>query len=268
MAFDVNNFVINRFLRGTMFSTDNGEMLWSVNQITDPSLTMSADETQAVDAIGVEIMSFERAKNAEFSASNALFDLGLLAAQAGTKKKIATGDAKIIVPCVEEIEVKNGVEEVTLKHVPYGTASNEIPFIYALKGDNTLGQAYALGTAATATTFALNASLKTLTIPTGLTEGVRLFVMYEYQSEEAVEVAASAKDFPSAGKFVMEVLGADVCNASKVYHAYLIFPQAKLMSNFDLTLNTEMTHPFTMRAMQQYCDYEKRLFRIVIPNED
>ena len=268
MAFDVNNFVVNRFLRGTMFDTNNGSMLWSVNQIQDPSLTMSADEIQAVDAIGVEIMSFERAKNAEFSAANALFDLGLLAAQSGTKKKIASGDAKIIAPKVQEVEVKAGVTEVTLDEVPVGTTGNEIPFIYALNGDATLGTAYALGASATATTFALNASLKTLTIPTGLAAGTRLFIMYDYESESAVEVAATAKDFPSAGKFVLEVLGADVCNPSKVYHAYIIFPQAKLLSNFDLTLNTEMTHPFTMKAMQQYCDYEKKLFRIVIPNED
>ena len=109
MAFDVNNFVINRFLRGTMFDTNNGKMLWSVNQISDPSLTMSADETQAVDAIGVEIMSFERAKNAEFSAANALFDLGLLAAQSGTQKKIANGETKIISPRVEEIEVTDSL---------------------------------------------------------------------------------------------------------------------------------------------------------------
>ena len=26
MAFDVNNFVINRFLRGTMFDTNNGKI--------------------------------------------------------------------------------------------------------------------------------------------------------------------------------------------------------------------------------------------------
>lgn len=268
MAFDVNNFVVNRFLRGTMFDTNNGKMLWSVNQITDPTLTMSADEISAVDAIGVEIMAFERAKNAEFGASNALFDLGLLAAQAGTQKKIATGDAKIIAPRVEEIIVTEGMTEVTLKEVPVGTKTNEIPFIYALNGDNTLGTAYAIGASATATTFALNATLKSLTIPTGLTAGTRLFVMYEYEADDAVEVAASANDFPSAGKFVLEVLGVDVCNPSKVYHAYLIFPQAKLLSNFDLTLNTEMTHPFTLKAMQQYCDYEKKLFRIVIPNEE
>ena len=268
MAFDVNNFVINRFLRGTMFDTNNGKMLWSVNQISDPSLTMSADETQAVDAIGVEIMSFERAKNAEFSAANALFDLGLLAAQSGTQKKIANGETKIISPRVEEIEVTEGMSEVILKEIPVGTAKNEIPFIYALKGDNTLGEAYAMGVAATATTFTLNAATKTLTIPTGLAAKTRLFIMYDYETEEAVEVTATAKDFPSAGKFVLEVLGADVCNPSKVYHAYLIFPQSKLLSNFDLTLNTEMTHPFTLKAMQQYCDYEKKLFRIVIPNED
>ena len=34
MAFDVNNFVIDRVLRGIMTSTNDGSYLFSMNQIT------------------------------------------------------------------------------------------------------------------------------------------------------------------------------------------------------------------------------------------
>ena len=57
MAFDISSFVIDRAIRGTMFRKGTYEMLWSLNQITDPSISMTADTTDAVDAIGVPIMT-------------------------------------------------------------------------------------------------------------------------------------------------------------------------------------------------------------------
>ena len=57
MAFDISSFVIDRAIRGTMFKKGTYELLWSLNQITDPSISMTADSTDAVDAIGVPIMT-------------------------------------------------------------------------------------------------------------------------------------------------------------------------------------------------------------------
>lgn len=58
MAFDISSFVIDRAIRGTMFKKGTYELLWSLNQITDPSISMTADSTDAVDAIGVPIMTW------------------------------------------------------------------------------------------------------------------------------------------------------------------------------------------------------------------
>lgn len=57
MAFNISSFVIDRAVRGTMFKKGTWELLWSLNQITDPSISMTADSTDAVDAIGVPIMT-------------------------------------------------------------------------------------------------------------------------------------------------------------------------------------------------------------------
>ena len=72
MAFDLNNFVIDRVRRGTMFSPETGEVLWSITQIKDASLSMTSESADVTDAIGSVIMKFDRSKSAEFSASNAL----------------------------------------------------------------------------------------------------------------------------------------------------------------------------------------------------
>lgn len=74
MAKTVNNFVIDHVLRGIMTKKD-GTYMWSINQITNPSLNVSLTDTaQAVDALGSPIAEFDRGRSAEFGAENSLFD--------------------------------------------------------------------------------------------------------------------------------------------------------------------------------------------------
>lgn len=256
----INNFIIDHVLRGIM-TKKNGEYMWSINQITNPSLNVALSDTaQAVDALGTVIQEFDRGRSAEFGAENSIFDLSLYAAQMG--RDVETG-AKIVVPAFEEIDVTDATEYVT-KKAPIAP----IEKMYALNGDGTLGKAYSVGTAASETEFVYDEASHTLTLPTGLTAGSQLFVMYEYESQEATAVTANAVDFPKAGKFVLEVLGTDVCDPDTLIHAYVVFPNAKLDGNVDYTFATDGTHPFTIRAMQNYCDKEKKLFTIVIPEEE
>lgn len=265
---NINNFVIERIRRGTMFSPATNEALWSLTQVEEPSLSVTTEKAEKVDAIGAKIMEFDRAKNAEFSGQNSLFDLGLLAAQSGREKEVASETKTLVVPHWEEITLTEemvAAKVVTLADVPTGTAGAEIPFIYTLNGDGSLNSKYAIGAEASDTAFALNAAKKELTLPTGLTAKQRLWIPYEVAATSAVVVSNTAVDFPVAGRFVMEVLGADVCDPSKKYYAYVEFPNAKLSADVDLDFTTEGKHPFTIQAMQQYCDSEKRLFSIKIP---
>lgn len=265
---NLNNFVIERVRRGTMFSSTTSEAMWSITQIEEPSLSVTSEKAEVVDALGAKIMEFDRAKNAEFTGNNSLFDLGLAAAQFGREKEIASETKTLTVPKWEEITLtadQATAGKVTLAEVPAGTAGAEIPFIYTLNGDGTLNEKYAIGTAATATAFALNAASKELTLPTGMKEKTRLWIPYDFAATSAVVVSNTAVDFPKAGRFVMEVLGADVCDPTKKYYAYIEFPNAKLSADVDLDFSTEGKHPFTIQAMQQYCDSEKRLFSIKVP---
>lgn len=269
MAFDINNFVIDRVLRGTMLSTADDSVLWAINQIEDPSITVNADSTDAVDAIGVPIMTFERAKNAEFSASNSLIDLGLLAAQSGSEKKLASAGNTILVPHFQEFTWVTGTD-VNLDFIPAGTAGAEIPYIYKLNGDGSLGTRYEAASSAAAGKFKVTANTKKITPPTDVTTAEKAWCVYYYTADGTTDLGAvlvtnDAKNFPTAGKFIMEVLGADTCDITTKYYAYIVFPQAKLMSDFDLTFATDGKHPFTIKAMQEYCSDDKALFSIYVP---
>lgn len=269
---NLNSFVIDRPLRGMMLHSGTGEVMWTINQIEDPSLQVSAETADAVDALGVPIMSFDRAKSAEFSASSSLFDLGLLAAQSGSELEKSDASTKIVTPCFEEITRGTG-ESATLKHTPKGTAKDGIPYIYVLNGDGTLGKKYEYAAAASATAFTFSGTTLTFPTDTALTADVTLLVIYEYgadntEKNQAVAVTNSAQNFPRAGKFIMEVLGCDTCDTSTLYYAYVIFPNAKLTSDFDLSFTTDGKHPFTLKAMQEYCSKDKKLFTIVIPEAE
>lgn len=257
--FDINNFVIDRIVRGVALSQKDSSVLFSINQIQNASLNCASESTDAVDAMGTPIATFYRAKSAEFSAENALFDMNLMATQLGTAKKVASSAAKIVVPAMEGFTANGGT--YTLKHAPK-TAPTEI---YALNGDSTFGTKYAKATQASATAFSI--ADNTITLPTGLETGTEMFVMYEYETENAVEVVNSATNFPVGCKFVMEVLGCDVCDQTNLVYAYVIFNNAKLSPDFDWSIATDGTHPFSMKAQQDYCDKEKRLFSIVIPGD-
>ena len=182
MAFEINNFLIDRIRRGTMFSDTTGESLWSITQIKDATLNMSSETADATDAIGNVITQFDRSKNAEFSGENALWDLGLSAAQFGHEKKVANETDKIRTPAYEQLVVSGG--KIVLSHIPAGTTGAEIKYIYALNSDSTLGTKYTLGTTISDTEFTLDAATKTINVPTGVTGNIAVF--YDYDAEEAI----------------------------------------------------------------------------------
>ena len=223
MAFDINNFVIDRIVRGVALSQKDDSVLFSINQIQNASLNCSSESTDAVDALGTPIATFYRSKQAEFSAENAIFDMNLMATQMGTKKKVASAGAKITVPAMESFTVTAG-GKYELKHSPKAAPTE----IYAINGDSTFGTKYVKETAASPTAFSI--ADKTITLPTGIVEGTEMFVMYEYETENAVEVVNSATEFPVGCKFVMEVLGCDVCDQTNLVYAYVIFNNFKSMN--------------------------------------
>ena len=204
--------------------------------------------------MGTPIATFYRAKSAEFSAENALFDMNLMATQLGTTKKVASSNDKIVVPAMENFTVAAG-GKYTLAHAPVAAPVE----IYAINGDSTFGTKYVCESTATETAFAYTEANHTLALPTKLEPGTEMFVMYEYETDSAVEVMNSAKNFPVGCKFVMEVLGCDVCDQTNLVYAYVIFNNAKLSPDFDWSIATDGTHPFSMKAQQDYCDKDKRL---------
>ena len=140
--------------------------------------------------------------------------MNLLATQAGTKKKVATSTAKIEAPCFQTIDITTETS-YDLVHTP---KAGTTPKVYVLNGDGTLGEKVVIDTTASAQKIAIAGNKVTVVIgETGYKEGDQLFFMYNYDADGsegngAVEVENSATNFPVGCKFIMEILGCDVCD--------------------------------------------------------
>jgi hypothetical protein len=266
MNHNLNNVVIDRVLRG-IFSTKEDGIIFSLNQVQNFALNCTSESQEIVDALGVSIMELMRSKSVEASAENAIFDLGLMAAQFGTTKVNATADKELVVPTMESFEAEadeNGtVKQYTLNHTPIA----EPTAIYALNGDSTLGAKYPVATDASETEFAYADGI--ITLPTTAVAGTEYFVMYDYKSTTAVEVVNSANNFPTMGNMTFECLVYDVCDPETKIFAYVILPRFQLKSDFDWSVGGDnQAHPFSGKAHVDYCAKNKEMVRVVIVDDE
>ena len=260
MTHNLNNIIVDRVLRG-VFTDKNDNIIFSLNQIQDLSLNQTSESQEVQDAFGVSIMELMRSKALEASANNAIYDFGLLAAQYGTEKVTATTDKKLPVPAMESFEVTG--TEYTLKNTPIEAPTA----IYELNGDSTLGAKYVAGTAASATEFVYTDGK--ITLPTGVKTGTEMFVMYEYESDSAIEVVNSANNFAKMGKMVFECLVYDVCDPETKIFAFLILPRFQLSNDFDWSIGGDnQQHAFSGKAHVDYCSRDKKMVRVVIVDDE
>lgn len=258
MALNIDNLVINRALSGSMLNKSTGEAFYSLNQITEPSLECTGETVYSVDAQGIKVAAFDRSKEASLSGSNAFVNMGLAAAQWGSDKKVASTSEKIVVPVREVVAVASG--SATLSATP---ATGEIVSVSVMTKDGGIGETLSQADAAAAGKFKIEGA--TITVETAsVPDGTNLVVLYKKESEEAIMIENRADCFAKGGEFWLEVMFVDPCDTNVEYHGFLVFPNAKMSNETTIDFNNEATHGFTIEAMQDYCDPEKKLFYMVV----
>ena len=262
----MDNFIIDRVKRGVMFSNVTGEARWALNQPENFNLKVTTDKQEVVDALGTPVQEFYRGKKGEATGQASFLNLTLLAEQSGSEKIVAAAGTKMDTPVWEEITVTKVQETsgLTLRETPMGLEGSEIGFIYVMSNDGTIQTKYKQGATANTTDFQVTG--KTVKLPTPVKEGARVWVPYTAAVQSGVGLDNNADKFPKAGRFVLEVLGHDVCDAETVYYAYVVCPNAELASDIDLTLAAGEKHPFTLSLLQDYCSANKQLFYVRIPD--
>lgn len=254
MAFNQNELILDRVRSLTAHDLSNGEMLFRLTSLEDPSLSCTAEGEEVTDAIGALITTLYRAKKAAFSASNSLLSLDLAAAQFGTKKEIGAEDNKIVVPTYEVLDVKEG--KITLSKTPVG----EIKYIYALVNGG-IATRYAQSGAEGEEVFSIDGNV--ITVPTGVTG--KIYVEYEFESINANRVINKTSEFPEACSMKIYAYFRDKCNENLVYSGVIVANKAKLNpESIELALTSTGKHAFEFQMMRDYCDEEAELFSIIV----
>jgi hypothetical protein len=124
---------------------------------------------------------------------------------------------------------------------------------------------------ATADNFALSTAQDTdgnnvglITMHSSITAGTNVIVLYKKESDSGIQIDNKADAFTKGGEFWLEVLFCDICDTNVKYHGFLVFPNGKMTNETTIDFNNEATHGFTIEAMQDYCDENRKLFYIVV----
>jgi hypothetical protein len=261
---NLSNFIVDRVISGVGYRSDDS-VLFKMDQCQNTSITCGSESTDIVDNVGSPIMTLYRSKTCEISGENAILDFNLTAVQMGTEKNVADANATIVVPAQEVFDMAKGGGTHELKHTPVADPR----YIYALNKDSSLGEKYANSTNEDLEEGALTFTYADGVISVaGLEEAAQMFVSYEYESNAAVEIVNSAKNFPKSCKLVLRVLGYNPCNKDNKLGAYIIFPSFEMSPDFDLSLNVGEAQSWSGKASQDYCSRDKRLMSIVVVDED
>ena len=183
MAFKLGDLIIDRISMGYAEKFD-GTPLYVLTQLSEASIEISAESRDAVDKDGTLIKRFWNAKTGEFTATNAMLNLNVMAAQSGNDANIATADNVIVMP--------------------------KIITVNALGTNGAMGKAYTLGSTASTTEFGLSGT--TFTPPTDSNES-QYVVKFDRQVTEGVDILNSADKFPATVRLTLKGLCVDPCEA-------------------------------------------------------
>lgn len=260
------NFTIDKVRRITQYANaavpaaenhgvaiEKNDILWTIKDITDFSISRSSESADATDGDGVVVESYLRSKSAEMSGSNAMFDLPLAAAQVGTK--VTTGEVDIEFHDI--LPVAKGATEITLSKTP--KTGGEPTVIYIMNGDGSLGEKKTVGASGDAT---YSAGKITLEAALSSDEDKKVFIPYTYTETEAQKFTNFADANTIPGRCVVEGLGKDVCTHELVYF-YITAPYAQLSLDGDTSFATDGTHDFTLSCKKNYCG-EDGLYSIIV----
>lgn len=263
-------FTIDRVRRITSYAASNklakdnhgvaidiGDILYTIKDVSNFSISNSAETVDAVDGLGNVIDTYLRSKTAEMSGENAIFDMPLAATMAGTK--VSTGAVDINFHDI--LTVAKGATEVTLSKTP--KTGGEPVVVYTVKNDGTLKDKIEVGVDGGAT----YADGKiTFTASPAVDDETKVFVPYIYTEENATkfENFADAATIPS--RIVVEGLGRDVCTHAQVYF-YITAGYAELSYDGEFGFNTDSTYNFTLNCKKPYCE-DAGLYSVIVVEAD
>lgn len=257
MAFSIDGIVIDRIQLG-IAEDFSGNVLYTLTQLADAEIAVTAESKEARDANGTLIKTFYTGKSGTFTANNAIIDFNILAEASGSPKEVASKATKITMPGV--MTVKVGETTATLKGVKADTVK-----VVGIAGNGSLIKTYTKDTSAQEDTFSI--SEETLSLPTDTTP-VEFVIKYEREVESGVKVSNKANKFPKTIKLTLKALAVDPCSPDQVRACLIVLPSFQVSPETTISLQTDQQLQYTGNLQVDYCSSDKELYSIYFAEDD
>lgn len=256
MAFRIGDIIVDHIQYAT-FESSNG-LLYVLTQLSEATLSTTSDSVDAVDRTGSLVRRVFRGKTCEFTATNALINMNVVAAASGSQIENASAGNEITMPKI--ITVKKG-DTATLTGYVEGSV-----WVYGLDGSGNLLDQYQKGAAVSATEYQLEAG-GAFTPPTA--EGVEQYlVKYLRNVESGIAIRNRADKFPRSGIMTLKVIAVDPCHQDELRAGYIEMRSFQVSPDLEITLNTEGTIDYSGTAAQDYCSINKELYAFYWAEDD
>lgn len=259
MAFTLGDIIIDRLQYG--YTEDfSGNPLYTLTQLQDATINISAESTDAVDNTGAIVKRFWKAKTGEFTANNAMINLNIIAAGAGEGSVTLAETAAFNMPKI-----------ITAKQTEAGNAT--IKLTDAVDGTikvnvfNTNGSMGAACTKAEAVDVAkYTYSDNTLALPK--TAGTYIIKYDRKVSKDGVKIVNEADKFPSTVKLTLKALAVDPCSPDVLRGVYIVIPSFQVSPEVEISLTTDGQLQYSGSMQMNYCSDTKALYEVYFADGD
>lgn len=258
MAFKLDDIIIDRIQYGLAEDFD-GNPLYTLTQLSDATIEISAESKEAVDKDGTLIKKFWQGKSGTFSATNAMLNLNVVAAASGSAKEIATAEKTIEMPRI--VSVKAG-STITLTD-----AIAETITVNAFGTNGAMGKAYTMSTVASENEFGFVAGTKVLTPPTDAAEQLYI-VKYQRAAKNGMAIHNNSDKFPGTVRLTLKALCVDPCSADTLRACYIVLPSFQVSPEISISLTTDGTLDYTGDLQTHYCSADHELYSLYICPDD
>lgn len=263
MAFTLGDIIIDRLQYG--YTEDfSGNPLYTLTQLQDATINISAESTDAVDNTGAIVKRFWKAKTGEFTANNAMINLNIIAAGAGEGSATLAETTAFNMPKIITAK-QTEAGDVTVKLGETADVIGETIKVNAFNTNGSMGKSFARDETAASTdkfTYAEGA----LSLPK--TAGTYIIKYDRKVSKDGVKIVNEADKFPSTVKLTLKALAVDPCSPDVLRGVYIVIPSFQVSPEVEISLTTDGQLQYSGSMQMNYCSDTKALYEVYFADGD
>lgn len=262
MSVNAKRWLVQTFDDIMYFDGADDSLSFRMTDLQDVTWTNEQETYYALGLNGARIGSADRNKYSRLTVNNGAVVDGVIAAQTGSEWE---NGPIVMENYLDDLETANGTS-VTLTYKPQGVAGAEVKYIYACGSDGVASAKYTQGTTASATEFSYADGV--ITLPTDVfAAGDKVVAEYDIKITDGKKLTNMTNKFSSRGRMQASAWVQDPCS-SKSYPARLIFDNAKVSGNFNITTGSDFAAQNVEFESMQSCSSAKLWDFIVFDEED